>query len=197
MMKGKALLAIALIASASSSAFAMEIVKGKILEHKVWSTTNTKSVPTFKEIEFDKNRLATMLSKHKNELRTMSFAFDRMNEVPATMTVGDTADISGRAHAYIENETLDRKKYVITNEVCQDPPGSQMSLCMFSSTDLYLDAGGYISLSEQPEWKGMTFNDVGQYFVSVGTEITEEGQDVTRSYFTDDYRLITVQPAKK
>ena len=150
-MKRNYLLAIALVAFASSNAFSMEIVKGKLLQHKVWSTAKTKSVATFKETTFDKQKLAYLLNKHKDEGIVYVYAADRMNYITDSVTAGTTVGIGGAATAVVLNNTQDYKTYMVEQVVCYTPPAS-LGMCAVQANMIGLDAGGYFTLAQQPSW---------------------------------------------
>lgn len=195
-MKLKCFLAIALVTTASSSAFSMEIVKGKVISQKTWSTINNKSTATFKETTFDQKKLAILFNKHRNDSYVWTYAADHMDDVPEAVTVGDALDISGSSNAFIRNEALSRKQFMIESSVCYSP-SRQMMTCQFNSTTLYLDVGGYVSLSQHPEWKGLKFDEVGDAVVSVETQIQDIDENNVTVFSSDDYRFINVAPAKK
>lgn len=194
-MKVKSLLAIALVAAASSNAFSMEIVKGKLLSIKTQTTANVKPA-TFNETAINKNTLAALLKKHKNDQTMFIYARDQMDETPDTIKVGDSLDIRGRTNVFLDNDTTENKKYKITQSICYDPFGPGMPVCSDEENVIQLDAGGYVQLMQRPEWKP-TFTEVGRYIVSVETTIEDNVDSNGASFHTEDYRMLTVEPTKK
>lgn len=193
-MKKESLLAIALIATASANVFSLEIVKGRLLEHKQWST-NSKSMPTFTEATFDRKKLTYLRNTHKNDLNAYIYATARMNSIPSSVNVGDQVDVNGVTSVFIGNYSLTSKKYTITEGVCTGPI-SQLQGCSMSSNVIQLDSGGYLSLSSKPD-RNITFDTLGVYGVSVYTDITNDDND-SSVFSTDDYHWIDViEPSKK
>lgn len=200
-MKGKLLFAIALIAAASSNVFSMEIVKGKLLTHKEWTTGNVKSI--VKDINIDSKKTERLLSQHKNDPNTYVYSHARFPfMLSPIIRTGEIASIDGQTSTIILNNATTNKIYTITDSVCSDtspeeaPQGPiQLRTCSFRMHQIFLDAGGYIVLAQNP---GVTrsFDEAGTYNLSVSTSIiSDDNEHVT--YSTSDEKRIYVSPAQK
>src|SRR5687768_13602091 len=126
-MTGKLLFAISLIAAASTSAFSMEIVKGKLIQHKEWTTGKGAAVFS-KEISLDRKKLASMLPQKSNNNATFIATRTRMNLDESMGTtiqpVGVESHFNAFDSVFVYNFTSDNKKiYTITTSVCtmEDP----------------------------------------------------------------------------
>ena len=199
-MKRKLLLALAFGSLVSSNVFSMEIVNGKLLDHKQWTTGNVKAV--VKNINADPKKIERLLSQHKDNSHVdinaaARFPFGLMPMI----LVGQSTLIEGQAEALIFNDTSTVERFVVLNTVCSDdvPLGSQSQIhsitCSNDQSHVMLEPHGYFLLGQYP---GMTisYKEAGTYDVSVGITVISDNNEVI-SYHTDDHKKIYVSAAPK
>jgi len=205
-MKRK-LLVLAAVSLLNMQAFSMEIVKGRLIEHKEWSTHGNikgqiKDLTT-KEIKLLPKRLTDPIdSSGSGAIYAKAIINNAFMQVIAG--VGDNVNIGGTTLVTINNFTIAPQQYQITREVCTALPpvvspipndGSIpiTRLCYVFWDYVQLDSNGMLSLIENPS---ITFSyaQAGIYNVSVGVTITSATLSSPSNYYfnTDDSTTINV-----
>lgn len=187
-MKGKSLLAIAVIAAISSNVFAMEIVKGRLLEHK------QSSANAFKQLTPDHNKLANLLNKHKNDIGTFVSANARVGMLPLSVNVGDSVNLIGTADMFISNYSSSSKKFTIDISICDRYSFPTIPSCATESDVIQLDPGGAFNLYVNPTLT-TTYDTAGFYNPLVNVEI--HNVDDNSTFYTDDFGTINVTDSVK
>jgi hypothetical protein len=192
-MKGKMLLGLAMMSMVASSAFAMEIYKGKLLNHN--ETTQGKVKFNLLDAKLDvKKELAAMKAKHLLQQNEEGDFIGAKNEaIEAFGVVNQDTTLEGNSEVHIMNDTSSAQTYTIRTNICSMDMGGSF-FCGMSTDVVQLDPAGYVMGARMPS---LTVNywEAGSYANIVTTTVTREGQSST--FMTYDFANVTIYPGNQ
>lgn len=155
-MKGRSILALTIAAMLSSSTFAMEIYKGRLISHKVTTPKNAKLI-------FNHNKTIPPLFAKNNldgdQEHVVAYLMAQMN--PAEFKVDELSKITGAQWGSISNFTQAVQQYVYVYEICVQIDKNNMQ-CADVSDRFELEPRGYATMYDEPILQ-MTFKHPGTY----------------------------------
>lgn len=205
-MKRKILTIAALVSFAAGNAFAMEIVHGKLLYQKSWSTNN---IPfSVKEIKIDPNKMRFFKRDTDYLLVKQEICARAHIENSSAVAVGALATIRGNVNAFVQNRTQSTQTYTIVSGVCADkvssmpfvPGGKKLKdeptpiiQCAYQRIEVQLDPDGYLALGQAPQLS-VTYANPGLYSATAGLMVLNN-VDSGVLFETDDSGDIEVTAA--
>lgn len=178
-MKGKLLLiSAAVTALVSANSFAMEIYKGKLINHKEWSDSNDK-------FSFKSNVSALPLTLPTHGKKIHGKANGNQAMVYAVANGGNfltNSDVSltGYGIIYVENDTDAEQTYDYRQSICVNISEHEQH-CAQLADSVDLEPGGYFLNQDMPV-VNVTFNEPGNYMESVSSEIRNDLFDTSSSF---------------
>lgn len=164
-MKIKAsLLCLTITAIASANSFALELYKGRVINHKEWTTGNVKA--TFK----DSMKNAT--SQFKNKMMTKSdstYASIYSNGLNTKGATGVPVTINGNHSIYVMNDTQAAQQYNYTLSICANT-SENTTQCAYYYDEIQLEAGGYVVVDKAPVLE-VKFSQPGIYKSHTSTNL--------------------------
>lgn len=193
----KKLLTLALISMASTNAFSIDIVKGKLIDHKEGTTGRVKAI--FKEDHSNRNERLLSLGKPNKE--NTNFIYSHVRLLPVEINpIGSSTSIQSSIGASIS--TNKSEVYTIHRSICvQKKPFDDTQVQSFDDYDcntyedkVSMQPGGYVYTRENA---GVirTFDLPGKYDVYSSVFISDANESTVFS--TSDYDEITVPAAQK
>lgn len=147
----------ALTAFMASQVYAVDIYKGKILQHKEWSTGKGKVI--FKEI------------KNKNLRSNVGEAIASFSTVDVVYgTVGVPVEVQGTSSGYIKNTTDSPQIFSFNTAVCAETNPFNTE-CLFYYDRYELEPGGHVHIEGIQPSISATFADAGEHNIFVSTQI--------------------------
>lgn len=191
-MKGKMLLGLAMMSMVTSSAFAMEIYKGKLLSHNETSMGKVKF--SFLEAKVDvKKELAAMKAKRMLQQNNEGDFIAAKNEaIEAYGVVGQDVSLSGMSEAHISNETSSSQTYTISTNICSIVGGS--FYCGMETDVVQLDPSGYAMAARMPTMN-VNYDEPGNFTTLMLTTVTRQNQNT--SFMTYDAANVTIYPGNQ
>lgn len=180
-MKGKMLVGLAMISMVASSAYAMEIYKGKLISHHESSLGKVKV--SFREAKIDvKKELASLKLKRLMQQDNNGDIIAAKNTAfEANGVVGTDVTLMGGSEVHIFNATDSAQTYTISTNICSAMNDS--FYCGMLTDVVQLDPAGYVMAARMPTmnvnyWEAGNFNNV------MLTTVTR--QDQSTSFMTYD-----------
>lgn len=161
-------LCFALTAFISSQVYAVEIFKGKILQHKEWSTGQAKAV--FKEV---KNLNLKANLNNSSAMMTTSLA-DIVHG-----TVGIPVEVKGVSSGSIRNQTESVQTYYYNATVCAETNPFNTD-CIYYNDKIELQPGGHLYIEGLQPSLSISFAEAGEHAIYVVTEI-DDANGVSRT----------------
>ena len=160
-MNLKKILCIAVIVSASSHAFALEIYKGKIISQKTWSTDGGKAV-----------MVANKSQVRKQPRMDTSYQYVEARVYAGTAKVGEPVTIA-HDHGYgVGNNDTENHTYQARMTVCSSESANTVH-CIHHFDTIELTPGGYFREDNIPDLV-MTYDKAGSYYLSAYTSLSED-----------------------
>jgi hypothetical protein len=168
-MKMKLLVSLAVVAALGSNAYALQISKGRLIEHKQWSTNGVAVATTLgkkfvpKAMNLDVNGLHSSLS---------------VKAVSQSVKVGEPVVMSNDGGIILSNDSDTAKIYTFGFSICAESDAADGTVeCVHTQDRVELQPNGEVSQPDMPVLH-MTFNKPGNY--SVFADAMLDGW--TRSY---------------
>ncbi|OAI46606.1 hypothetical protein AYO45_06250 [Gammaproteobacteria bacterium SCGC AG-212-F23] len=163
-MKIKWLTCFLITTALSANTFAVDITKGRVLEHKEWTTGNARiffnNANAKKAVAFSSQH-HQLKKAANNDTDTASFRDDNDNAPtsyvyagtqPASGVVGKSVDIKGENFAYVVNTTNQKQLYYYYSSLCvmSAHPSPNQNDCAYYRDSIELDPAGEANFSEGP-----------------------------------------------
>ena len=155
-MKGKLLLCGTLTTLFCANSFAMEIYKGRIIEHKEWTTGNAKI--TFKPSDAREARLKFDQQKKQSQ-NAGAFISTYADSIKGN--VGQPITVTGSHIIDVRNDTQATQRYTYILSLCTNTSNHQAQ-CGYYYDTVELESGGYIFNSYTPMLQ-VQFDNAGTY----------------------------------
>lgn len=163
-MKGKLLLGLVLVTITTSS-FALEIDKGRVINHKEWTTGNAKGF-------FKPGKMTNEMMKGQGWHGNSSYSSLYSYASSTQGTVNTPVNIEGDNYIYAHNDTEKDEIYHYTFSICAHN-SDHTAQCAYYYDELVLQPGGSASSSEIPSLQ-VTFTKPGKYRSDVSSYLYKE-----------------------
>lgn len=152
------------LATLSTSTFALDIHKGKLISHKEWTTDNTpaiyKSYPAKAKEMFAHIKQKNLTSNDKEDV----IIYANTGTEALKTAVGSTIPVYANHYIYIRNNSNVKKSFSYMLETCASN-SDKTQQCAYFSDVVELEADGYADGYLEPQLE-MTFAQPGKFTVS-------------------------------
>lgn len=170
-MKLTHIICLAIVTACSSQAYALEIYKGKVTNHKEWSTGGAKG--TFVS---DFGHASSLKMRRGNNGNNHSSAENFAGSIIAhsasdSTTVNQPTVLPNSNDVYFYNDSSEKQTYTYTFGSCgQD--SKEIVQCIFFENTVELEPNGYIQDSSHPTLE-LTYTKPGRYLFESITQNLE------------------------
>ncbi|OGT44199.1 MAG: hypothetical protein A3F42_04150 [Gammaproteobacteria bacterium RIFCSPHIGHO2_12_FULL_37_34] len=167
-MRKKIILGFA-IASMATSAFALEIYKGRLITHKEWTTGNAKGF--FKASKM----IPELKAKGLDAEHSYSYIYSYAASIKSS--VNTPVNVSGENYISLYNDTRTKELYHYTFSVCARN-SDHTAQCAYYYDEIELEPGGYANSAEQPILQ-VTFAKPGNYNGWASTSLSKDQESAS------------------
>ena len=170
-MKGKIILSLVAASLVSSGSFALEIYKGRIVNHKEWTTGNVKAI--LKAGDPRKNKMAQLNNRTTQNNSTYASVSSDIDYVEGTANT--PLQLSGDHYVFIANDTATAQSYHYYFSICAES-SDRTGQCAYFHDEIQLEAGGYFNSSEEPELQ-LTFEKPGLFKTYTNSSVSNSSDE--------------------
>jgi hypothetical protein len=169
-MKGKILIGLAAVL-VSTGSFAMDITKGRLLDHKEWTTNG--GVGTF--IDKHQSLAATKANRffHDEQFEDGVIAQGKVYDLD-TAKVNEEVRVHSKSILWLVNYTQSQQIYKITTELCSNLENVDKQVCTRTEDRVSLEPKGSLSMNRYPSVH-ITFDKAGYYSNQMFSSVQREG----------------------
>lgn len=183
-MKSKSLWCLALILMISTSSFALEIYKGRLIKHREWTTVYAKGM--FNAVDIKNRSLAV---RNKMARTSESSDITVFSDAKAIQGIVNSKTLlDGEHYISIQNNTTTTQQYDYELSICVDT-STFASQCTYFNVEIQLDPTGYASDSEESNLF-IQFTKPGIYHTDVSTNLAIENS--TGGYYSESGGIVSV-----
>jgi hypothetical protein len=190
-MKGKFVLSVMIISMFSVDANALEIKKGKLIEHKEWTTGNVQGFIKEK-IKDTKDKL---ISLQQLQVMNMSESVPHEDNILVSnkidtinIPLGSASEIPGYVNVDITNFTSTPQIYNITSKLCVIHIPDYDDQCFLTSDKIQLDPNGNNYMYRSMILSYQFVDQDGWYFAELSTSVKKDNSDTV--FTTKENQLV-------
>ncbi len=177
------LICLAVVVASGTQAFAIEIYKGKMINHKEWNTGGARG-----KFVSDFNKSSTMpMSRGHHALNTNEFSGETFAHATSSSTrVSQPTELTNSNKVYYINNTNENHAYTYTFAAC-GIESDKVEQCLFYENTVELEPNGYFADESHPTIE-LTYTKPGKYLFQSSTQTIEDAGSyhlgVSTSYAT-------------